>query len=192
MVRKARRISLTSISVIPGRRQLNWWKRNFGDEHRASNAECVWLSERIKLEGISVSLPTFQSILNENYLGLKQIVHCQSKVWCSQTNGFQERSNGTILDEFIRLAFRTNFMASKMPHGRIWMLGWCIRILNARIYRRIRRHQMDTIQDCLNSAQNETSFYNKEMWPSRKNKRWHAFTVSRNTGLMSIKLKCTL
>ena len=48
----------------------------------------------------------------ELYLALNEIQHRRTKVKSPQTNGFIERFNKTVLDEFFRIAFRENFYES--------------------------------------------------------------------------------
>lgn len=48
----------------------------------------------------------------ELYLALNDIEHRRTKVKSPQTNGFIERFNKTVLDEFFRIAFRKNFYES--------------------------------------------------------------------------------
>lgn len=48
----------------------------------------------------------------ELYLALNEIEHRRTKVRKPQTNGFVERFNRTVLDEFFRTAFRTTFYGS--------------------------------------------------------------------------------
>lgn len=48
----------------------------------------------------------------ELYLALNEIEHRTTKVRSPRTNGFVERFNRTVLDEFFRPAFRTKFFAS--------------------------------------------------------------------------------
>lgn len=48
----------------------------------------------------------------ELYLALNDIEHRRTKVKSPQTNGFIERFNKTVLDEFFRIAFRENFYES--------------------------------------------------------------------------------
>ncbi len=48
----------------------------------------------------------------ELYLELNDIVHRRTQVRRPQTNGFVERFNRTVLDEFFRGAFRTRFYES--------------------------------------------------------------------------------
>jgi len=48
----------------------------------------------------------------ELYLALNDIEHRRTKVRSPKTNGFVERFNGTILDEFFRKAFREQFFES--------------------------------------------------------------------------------
>jgi len=51
----------------------------------------------------------------ELYLALNEIEHRRTKVRKPQTNGFVERFNRTVLDEFFRTAFRTKFYESVEP-----------------------------------------------------------------------------
>ena len=48
----------------------------------------------------------------ELYLSLNEIEHRRTKVRSPQTNGFIERFNRTVLDEFFRIIFRTTFYES--------------------------------------------------------------------------------
>jgi transposase InsO family protein len=48
----------------------------------------------------------------ELYLSLNDIEHRRTKVRTPRTNGFVERFNRTVLDEFFRIAFRENFYES--------------------------------------------------------------------------------
>ncbi len=48
----------------------------------------------------------------ELYLDLNDIEHRRTKVRTPRTNGFVERFNLTVLDEFLRSAFRTRFYAT--------------------------------------------------------------------------------
>jgi transposase InsO family protein len=48
----------------------------------------------------------------ELYLALNEIEHRRTKVRKPQTNGFVERFNRTVLDEFFRTVFRTKFYES--------------------------------------------------------------------------------
>jgi transposase InsO family protein len=48
----------------------------------------------------------------ELYLALNEIEHRRTKVRKPQTNGFVERFNRTVPDEFFRTAFRTKFYES--------------------------------------------------------------------------------
>lgn len=45
----------------------------------------------------------------ELYLSLNDIEYCRTKVRTPRTNGFVERFNRTILDEFFRIAVRDSF-----------------------------------------------------------------------------------
>jgi transposase InsO family protein len=48
----------------------------------------------------------------EIYLALNDIEHRRTKVRKPQTNGFVERINKTVLEEFFRIAFRTKLYES--------------------------------------------------------------------------------
>ena len=48
----------------------------------------------------------------ELYLALNDIEHRRTKVNSPKTNGFIERFNKTVLDEFFRIAFREHFYES--------------------------------------------------------------------------------
>ena len=48
----------------------------------------------------------------ELYLALNEIEHRRTKVKSPQTNGFIERFNKTVLDEFFRIVFRENYYES--------------------------------------------------------------------------------
>ena len=50
--------------------------------------------------------------LFELNLALNDIEHLRTKVKTHRTNGFIERFNKTVLDEFLRVAFRENFNKS--------------------------------------------------------------------------------
>ena len=59
--------------------------------------------------------PEFCGTVNhpfELYLSLNDIEHRRTKVRTPQTNGFIERFNRTVLDEFFRVVFRENFYES--------------------------------------------------------------------------------
>ena len=43
------------------------------------------------------------------FLELNDIEHCRAKVQTPRTNGFIERFNRTVLDEFFRIAFRKKY-----------------------------------------------------------------------------------
>ena len=51
----------------------------------------------------------------ELYLDLNGIEHRRTKVRTPKTNGFVERFNGTVLDEFFRVKMRENFYDSVEP-----------------------------------------------------------------------------
>lgn len=50
--------------------------------------------------------------LYEIYLALNDVEHCTTKVRKPQTNGFVERFNKIVLEEFFRTAFRTKLYES--------------------------------------------------------------------------------
>lgn len=54
----------------------------------------------------------------ELYLALNDIEHRRTKVKSPQTNGFVERFNRTVLDEFFRKAFREKLYTSVDPLQR--------------------------------------------------------------------------
>lgn len=59
----------------------------------------------------------------ELYLAPNEIGRRRTKVKSPQTNGFIERFNKTVLDEFFRIAFRENFYESVEALQRTWISG---------------------------------------------------------------------
>ena len=94
----------------------------------------------------------------ELYLALNEIEHRKTRVRHPQTNGFVERFQRTVLDEFFRPAFRTKF------YDRVELLQddldvWLVHYNTERThqgYRNLGKRPMDTIQHYLNSVQEET------------------------------------
>jgi transposase InsO family protein len=84
----------------------------------------------------------------ELYLALNEIKHRRTKVRKPQTNGFVERFNRTVLDEFFRVAFRTTFYESveQLQHD----LHQWLRHYNTERphqgYRNLGRRPLDTIR----------------------------------------------
>lgn len=94
----------------------------------------------------------------EIYLALNEIEHRHTKVRHPQTNGFVERFNRTVLDEFFRPAFRTKFYESVEALQNDLDL-WLVHYNTERAhqgYRNLGKRPMDTIQDYLKSVQKET------------------------------------
>jgi transposase InsO family protein len=84
----------------------------------------------------------------EIYLALNEIEHRRTRVRRPQTNGFVERFNRTVLDEFFRLAFRTRFYESISELQKDldqWMLYYNTQRAHQG-YRNMGRRPFDTIQ----------------------------------------------
>jgi transposase InsO family protein len=84
----------------------------------------------------------------EIYLALNEIEHRRTRVRRPQTNGFVERFNRTVLDEFFRLAFRTRFYQSISELQKDldqWMLYYNTQRAHQG-YRNMGRRPFDTIQ----------------------------------------------
>jgi len=63
----------------------------------------------------------------ELYLSLNNIEHRRTKVRTPRTNGFVERFNRTVLDEFFRVAFRENFyetVQSLQDDLNLWLIHY--------------------------------------------------------------------
>jgi transposase InsO family protein len=83
----------------------------------------------------------------EIYLQLNDIEHRRTKVRRSQTNGFVERFNRTVLDEFFRIAFRTKFyesVASLQEDLDAWLIHYNMERPHQG-YRNMGRRPIDTI-----------------------------------------------
>ena len=86
----------------------------------------------------------------ELYLQLNDIEHRTTRVRRPQTNGFVERFNRTVLDEFFRMAFRTKFYES-VEALQTDLDHWLVHYNTERPhqgYRNMGRRPMDTI-NCL-------------------------------------------
>ena len=84
----------------------------------------------------------------ELYLQLADIEHRKTKIRSPQTNGFVERFNRTVLDEFFRPAFRTNLYLD-IQSLQIDLDKWLVFYNNERIhlgYRNMGKRPMDTIK----------------------------------------------
>lgn len=95
----------------------------------------------------------------ELFLGLNDIQHRRTKVRTPQTNGFVERFNRTVLDEFFRVAFRTTFYES-LESLQTDLDEW-LRFYNMERphqgYRNMGRRPIDTISQFVESiVRNET------------------------------------
>jgi transposase InsO family protein len=88
----------------------------------------------------------------ELYLALNDIEHRRTKVRRPQTNGFVERFNRTVLDEFFRVVFQQKFY-ERLEDLQADLDDW-LRHYNTerphRGYRNMGKRPMDTIQDYLN------------------------------------------
>lgn len=84
----------------------------------------------------------------ELYLALNELEHRRTKVRKPQTNGFVERFNRTVLDEFFRTAFRTTFYES-VEQLQLDLDAWIIHYNTERPhqgYRNMGRRPMDTLK----------------------------------------------
>lgn len=89
----------------------------------------------------------------EIYLELNDIEHRKTKVRKPQTNGFVERFNGTVLDEFFRTAFRTKFYGT-LDELQADLDQWLVHYNTERPhqgYRNMGRRPIDTINEYLRS-----------------------------------------
>lgn len=83
----------------------------------------------------------------ELYLALNDIRHRRTKVRRPQTNGFVERFNRTVLDEFFRIAFRTKLFES-VAQLQADLDAWLLHYNTERPhqgYRNLGRRPLDTI-----------------------------------------------
>jgi len=93
----------------------------------------------------------------ELYLALNDIEHRRTKVRSPQTNGFIERFNRTVLDEFFRIAFRTTFYES-VEHLQTDFDQWLISYNTERPhqgYRNMGRRPIETIELYLRTVRKE-------------------------------------
>lgn len=84
----------------------------------------------------------------ELYLSLNDVEHRRTRVRHPQTNGFVERFNRTVLDEFFSTAFRTKFYES-VESLQVDLDQWLIHYNTVRPhqgYRNMGRRPMDTVQ----------------------------------------------
>jgi transposase InsO family protein len=94
----------------------------------------------------------------ELYLELNDIEHRRTKVRHPQTNGFVERFNKTVLDEFFRTAFRTRLYESVgvlQEDLDAWLLHYNTERTHQG-YRNMGRRPIDTINLFLESVREET------------------------------------
>jgi len=94
----------------------------------------------------------------EIYLALNEIEHRRTKVRRPQTNGFVERFNRTVLDEFLRPAFRTKFYESVealQDDLDIWLVHYNTERAHQG-YRNMGKRPIDTINDYLKTVRKET------------------------------------
>lgn len=94
----------------------------------------------------------------EIYLALNEIEHRQTKVRHPQTNGFVERFQRTVLDEFFRPAFRTKFydnLEALQNDLDVWLVHYNTERAHHG-YRNMGKRPLDTIQLYLKSVQEET------------------------------------
>jgi transposase InsO family protein len=94
----------------------------------------------------------------ELYLALNEIEHRRTQVAHPQTNGFVERFNRTVLDEFFRLAFRRTFYES-VEALQTDLDAWLIYYNTERPhqgYRNLGRRPIETIDQYLSSVKKES------------------------------------
>ena len=94
----------------------------------------------------------------ELYLAFNDIEHRRTKVRHPQTNGFIERFNRTVLDEFFRSAFRTTFYES-VEALQADLDAWLVHYNTERPhqgYRNLGRRPIDTINNHSESVNRET------------------------------------
>ena len=90
----------------------------------------------------------------ELYLALNHIEHRRTKVRTPRTNGFVERFNKTVLDEFFRITFRENLYESIKSLQGVrdeWLLHYN-RERPHRGYRNRAKRLFDTISDFIPSV----------------------------------------
>lgn len=94
----------------------------------------------------------------ELFLALNDIEHRRTKVRRPQTNGFVERFNRTVLDEFLRTTFRAKFyesVAALQDDLDIWLVHYNTE-RSHQGYRNMGRRPIDTINTYLKTVQEET------------------------------------
>jgi transposase InsO family protein len=94
----------------------------------------------------------------EIYLALNEIEHRHTQVRRPQTNGFVERFNRTVLDEFFRPAFRTKFYESVEALQNdldIWLVHYNTE-RSHQGYRNMGKRPIDTINEFRKPAKKET------------------------------------
>lgn len=94
----------------------------------------------------------------EIYLELNDIEHRRTKVRRPQTNGFVERFNRTVLDEFLRTAFRTKLYES-VQALQDDLDAWLVHYNTERShqgYRNMGRRPIDTVNLYLKTVKGET------------------------------------
>jgi transposase InsO family protein len=94
----------------------------------------------------------------EIYLALNDIEHRRTQVRHPQTNGFVERFNRTVLDEFFRSAFRTKFYESVETLQNdldVWLVHYNTE-RSHQGYRNLGKRPIDTINEYLKTARKET------------------------------------
>ena len=96
---------------------------------------------------------------HELYLALNEIGHRTTKVGRPQTNGFVERFNRTLLDEFFRVAFREKFYDS--VEGLQKDLDKYLRFYNTERphqgYRNMGKRPVDTVEKFVKSSRKKAS-----------------------------------
>lgn len=93
----------------------------------------------------------------ELFLELNDIEHRTTKVKHPQTNGFAERFNCTVLDEFLRPAFRTKYYDSIEALQKD-LDKWLVHYNNERPhqgYRNMGKRPMDTVKEHLSAVRSE-------------------------------------
>ncbi len=93
----------------------------------------------------------------EIYLALNDIEHRRTKIRSPQTNGFVERFNRTVLDEFFRISFRQNYYESveQLQNDlNIWFKHYNEERPH-RGYRNLGKRPIDTINEYIKRAQQE-------------------------------------
>ena len=118
---------------------------------------CVRLSDQLKLMGITDNGREYCGRAHhsyELYLALNDIQHRTTKVGTPQTNGFVERFNRTVLDEFFRPAFRKKFYES-VEQLQEDLDGWLHHYNHERPHRGYRKRgkrPVDTVQEYIKSV----------------------------------------